>query len=71
VRRARSRSRSINECTQKIEALGAMRLAGIPDQDPQLSLILQLNSLFAPKNSLLGLQKFPVPLRREILAASH
>src|SRR5258708_4262413 len=23
------------------------------------------NSLFAPKNSLLGLQKFPVPLRRE------
>jgi hypothetical protein len=26
---------------------------------------LRLNSLFAPKNSLLGLQKFPVPLRRE------
>jgi hypothetical protein len=66
VRRARSRSRSIYECTQKIEALGAMRLAGIPDQDPQLSLILRLNSLFAPKNSLLGFQKFPVPLRREI-----
>src|SRR5262245_56013121 len=29
------------------------------------SLILRLNSLFAPKNSLLGLQKFPVSLRRE------
>ena len=32
------------------------------------SLILssfRLNSLFAPKNSLLGLQKFPVRLRRE------
>src|SRR6266436_7972251 len=27
--------------------------------------ILRLNSLFAPKNSLLGLQKFPVSLRRE------
>src|SRR5262249_7143163 len=26
--------------------------------------ILRLNSLLAPKNSLLGLQKFPVPLRR-------
>jgi hypothetical protein len=26
---------------------------------------LPLNSLLAPKNSLLGLQKFPVPLRRE------
>jgi hypothetical protein len=27
--------------------------------------ILPLNSLLAPRNSLLGLQKFPVPLRRE------
>ena len=26
---------------------------------------IKLNSLFAPKNSLLGLQKFPVSLRRE------
>ena len=29
------------------------------------SLILRLNSLFAPQNSLLGLQKFPVRLQRE------
>jgi len=31
---------------------------------------LPLNSLLASKNSLLGLQKFPVPLRRDF-AGSH
>src|SRR5437667_9334504 len=31
----------------------------------RLTLLARLNSLLSRKNSLLGLQKFPVPLRRE------
>src|SRR5207253_4596742 len=35
------------------------------DSSSALSLLARLNSLLSRKNSLLGLQKFPVPLRRE------
>jgi hypothetical protein len=48
-------------------AVGADRVRGPAEQvcEKWTLTTLPLNSLVAPKNSLLGLQTFPVPLRRE------
>jgi hypothetical protein len=64
VRRGQVAKRLCARVMQKVEALGAMRWLALLFK-VAVFLILRLNSLFAPKNSLLGLQKFPVPLRRE------
>jgi hypothetical protein len=52
---------------QKVKVLGAMRSRC---SKSGVSLILRLNSLFAPQNSLLGVQKFPVPMHREFSCKS-